>query len=209
MDLINEIFDNMDKWRHIPSFQLTAFFELFVARILEFKYNVEIVGLLPWIPTTITLQNPNFSYRIDYLAKVRDADKLFFVDIESYQSRRHRKQYRVLEDVKEVGMENLLKDLEYKYHHPRGKCLYSALFAELERLGFIHMGEDGRYKPIEKEYEIQTVYIQPQNLEGDKNVLSFYEVAEVLSRMDDPISTRFASSLILWAEYAAGFSRIV
>ena len=77
MNRIDQLFDNLDAWRHLPSYQLErradAFFSIYLARILETKYGEEIEGLIPEFPVRIGTLQPdletNQSFKIDYLAK--------------------------------------------------------------------------------------------------------------------------------------------
>ena len=212
MDLINEIFDSMDRWRHLPSYQLErradAFFAVYINMLLEHKYDIGVEGLVPEFPVRVGTIDPNSdsnqSYKIDYLAKAEDLDKVFFVELKTDPRSRRIEQDWYLKRAQEVGMVNLLEGLDKIYHATSAKRKYRALFAELEGLDFVQADDDGKYKPIQKKYEVQIVYVQPHNPDGNENVISFQDAAEVISRMDDPISTRFARSLILWAEYAAG-----
>ena len=209
MDLINEIFDNMDKWRHLPSYQLErradAFFAVYIATLLEQKYDIGVEGLVPEFPVRIGSIDPvsdsNQSYKIDYLAKARGVDKLFFVELKTDPRSRRSEQDRYLEQAQDVGMVDLLEGLDKIYHATSAKRKYRALFAEIEGLGFMQVDEDGKFKPIQKDYEVQIVYIQPHNPEGKDNVLSFHEAADIIAKKGDALSTRFAKSLLLWAEY--------
>ena len=91
MDLKNEIFDNMDKWRHLPSYQLErradAFFAVYMGTLLERKYDIEVEGLVPEFPVRIGSIDPdsdsNQSFKIDYLAKAGGVDKVFFVELKT------------------------------------------------------------------------------------------------------------------------------
>ena len=212
MDLINEIFDNMDKWRHLPSYQLErradAFFAVYMGTLLERKYDIEVEGLVPEFPVRIGSIDPdsdsNQSFKIDYLAKAGGVDKVFFVELKTDPRSRRSEQDWYLERAQEVGMVNLLKGVWKIYRATSAKRKYRALFAELEILGFMQVDEDGKYKPFQKKYEVQIVYVQPHNVEGDANVLSFHEAADIIAQKGDPISTRFAKSLLLWAEQKAG-----
>ena len=179
-----------------------------VSTLLEHKYDTEVAGLVPEFPVRIGTIDPNSdsnqSYKIDYLAKARAADKVFFVELKTDPRSRRSKQDWYLERAKEVGMVNLLEGLDIIYHVTSARQKYRSLFAELDRLGFVQVGEDGKYRSSKKEYEVQIVYIQPHNPKGDENILTFHDTAEIISRMDDGISTRFAKSLLLWAEHKAG-----
>lgn len=48
------------------------------------------------------------------------------------------------------------------------------------------------------------LYIQPKSDPGDERVISFEEVAELISAKDDFLSQRFAQSLRDWGRNEAG-----
>jgi hypothetical protein len=54
MNKINDIFDNLDDWRHLPAYQLERradiFFSIYLPELLEQHYGFEIEGLVPEFP---------------------------------------------------------------------------------------------------------------------------------------------------------------
>jgi hypothetical protein len=57
---------------------------------------------------------------------------------------------------------------------------------------------------IHSEYEIEIVYIQPNNPYAQENVITFKDIAEIVERHGDPVSIRFVESLRRWADTKAG-----
>jgi hypothetical protein len=54
------------------------------------------------------------------------------------------------------------------------------------------------------DYDIQIVYIQPNNPENRVNIFSFQEAAVIIRQHGDELSLRFAQSLLEWADIRAG-----
>lgn len=212
MDRIKQLFDNMDRWRHLPSYQLErradAFFSMYIPEVLAEKYGVEIEGLIPEFPVRIGTIYPNVntnqSFKIDYLAKAKAGNRLFLIELKTDSSSRRSKQDWYLERSKEVGMVKLLEGLKQIYQASNAKKKYRCLLLQLESLGLIKLSASNKIEVVESEYATDILYIQPDNKEQVKNVISFDEIAEIVGKHTDEVSTRFAQSLLEWAKVKAG-----
>src|SRR5271157_6345504 len=99
MKYINDIFDNMDAWRHLPAYQLERradiFFSIYLPDILAHKLGVNITGIIPEFPIRIgTIQSKvdiNKSFKIDYLAKGNDINTIVFVELKTDEGSRRDK----------------------------------------------------------------------------------------------------------------------
>ncbi len=89
MDPINEMFDRMDRWRNLPSYQLERradlLFSLYLREALEVKLGFPILpDLIPEFPVRIGTIFPdeesNRSVKIDYLALSADLQHAVFVE---------------------------------------------------------------------------------------------------------------------------------
>ena len=76
----------MDTWRHLPAYQLERradiFFSIYLPEVLTEKFGAEIEGIVPEFPVHIgTISNieTNKSFKIDYLARAKNSQRLFFV----------------------------------------------------------------------------------------------------------------------------------
>jgi len=211
MDQINELFDNLDSWRHLPAYQLERradiFFSIYLADILFHHFGVVIDGLIPEFPVrvgTIYENAGNKSFKIDYLARVKDSNRLFFVELKTDQSSRRDAQDQYLERARQVGFAELLEGLRQIYQATASKKKYMCLLEKLKDYGFIRLGQSGTFEIMPAVYDIEIVYIQPNDTYGLGNVITFQEVAEIVERHGDVFSLRFASSLLLWANQKAG-----
>ncbi|MBM3435797.1 MAG: hypothetical protein FJY07_06225 [Bacteroidetes bacterium] len=77
MKKFNEIFDRLDEWKKLPSYQLERRFDIFLSlylpQLLEFYFKKEIDCIIPEFPIRTGDYNPehkrpNKSFKIDYLA---------------------------------------------------------------------------------------------------------------------------------------------
>ncbi|MFC1936848.1 hypothetical protein ACFLYP_04200 [Chloroflexota bacterium] len=63
MNCVNELFDNMDDWRHLPAYQLERradiFFSVSLPSLLESKFEIEIDDIIPEFPIRIDLTPEN------------------------------------------------------------------------------------------------------------------------------------------------------
>lgn len=213
MDRINQIFDNMDEWRHLPSYQLERrsdiFFSLYLRSILEEKFGVEIEDIIPKFPVRIGTIHPktktNRSFKIDYLAKVNGKNSVIFVELKTDDRSRRGKQDWYVGRAQEVGMGSLLNGLVKIYQATKAKRKYRYLLEKLQSLDMLVITENEGFQTIPADYSSKIVYLQPNNLDGKENVISFIEAAEIIEQEDDVICKRFAQSLREWASIKAGY----
>jgi len=208
MNPINKLFNNMDTWRHLPAYQLERradiFFSIYLPEVLSDKFQTEIEGIIPEFPVhigSITTIHTNKSFKIDYLAK---AKKILFVELKTDEGSRRGAQDLYLEQAKLVGVAKLLDGLSKICQATTSKRKYNHLLGHLDELGLIHLESSGNFGILPGEYEIEIVYIQPNNPYGQKNVITFKDFAEIVERHDDEVSRRFAESLRRWADTKAG-----
>lgn len=209
MNPINDLFNNMDTWRHLPAYQLERradiFFSVYLPEVLAVKFHTEIVGIIPEFPVhigTISSSASNQSFKIDYLAKAKN--KVIFVELKTDQGSRRNAQDWYLEQAKLVGMAKLLDGLRKICQATTSKRKYNHLLGHLDELGLIHLESSETFTINPVEYAIDIVYIQPNNPYGQENVITFKDFAEIVGRHDDEVSRRFEESLRRWADTKAG-----
>ena len=212
MNRINDIFDNLDDWRHLPAYQLErradVFFSLYLPELLEARYGFEIEGLVPEFPLRIGTITPradtNRSVKVDYLAKARGHKTVVLVELKTDDRSRRSKQDWYLERAEEVGLAALLRGLEQIVGATAHKGKYRYLLQRLEDLGLVVLESDGETLVVEAPYDVRVVYLQPNEGDEGKDVIYFHEAAEIIERHGDGLSRRFAVSLREWADVAAG-----
>lgn len=211
MKLINNIFDNMDVWRHLPAYQLERradiFFSIYLPDLLSHKYCLNIENLIPEFPIRIGTIDPksdtNRSFKVDYLAKVSGTNSVILVELKTDQSSRRKQQDWYLERAKRVGMVKLLEGVRKIYQATKSKKKYQYLLSKLQDMGFITLDSSGTFRIVKTDYDIHIVYIQPYNPGGYDNVITFREASEIIGRHEDELSQRFSQSLLKWAEIKA------
>jgi len=201
----------MDRWRHLPAYQLERradiFFSIYLSDILAAKLNIEAEGIIPEFPIRIGTIQPelltNQSFKVDYLVKAKDSNKIILIELKTDDGSRRDKQDVYLERAQQTGFIKLLEGVGDIYRATTSRKKYRYLLDTLHGMGFITL-ENNIPKVIPNNYTIDIVYIQPNNYEALSNIISFHEVAQIIGRHEDELSSRFARSLMTWAEIKAG-----
>lgn len=221
------IFDRMDDWRHLPSYQLERradlFFALYLPEVLKGKLGFPFMPvLIPEFPVrigTIKKNESNQSCKIDYIAFSKDADRVVFVELKTEGKSRRSVQDKYLQDAQSFGFRKLLEALLDIFRATNAKRKYFYLLEYLEGMGQLkippHMKEIMSRSNLQgvnkasREVTITTkvkrcdiVYIQPNA--GTPDIISFDYFRSFVQKYDDPISKRFAISLEKWASATAG-----
>jgi len=212
MDRISTLFDSLDHWRHFPAYQLERradiFFSLYLDEIFKSYFGENIGGVIPEFPvrkgSIQTNSESNRSFKIDYLVKLKNRDKVLLVELKTDSGSRRKNQDRYLQEVKSVGFEKILQGVLMIYAATKAKSKYRCLLDELTSLGFLKKLPDHKYATDKTQCDIDIVYIQPEKKEGSMHVISFQDIAEIVARNSDELSQRFAESLRQWAARKAG-----
>ena len=210
---LTELFDNMDSWRHLPAYQLERradiFFSIYLLPdLLRGKFGVTVEAILPEFPirkgTIGAGSDDNHSDKMDYLIKIKDTNRVIFVELKTDDGSRRSDQDRDLEKAKQVGLTMLLEGVRELHRKSKSKKKYEHLLNLLQSMGFIALEDDSTLRVITADYDIQIVYIQPNDPENHENVISFQEAAHIIQQHGDELSLRFAQSLLEWADVRAG-----
>jgi len=214
MKTIQNIFDNLDLWRNLPAYQLERradiFFSIYLPEILSRKVGLDIEGVIPEFPIRVGSIQPeqdiNKSFKVDYLAKARDGKTIMFVELKTDRSSRHGKQDWYLQRASQVGMIELLVGLRQICKVTRSRKKYRVLLGLLQDMGLIVMDNVEAFEIIPADYNIQVVYIQPNNPLGQENVITFEEISQLIKKHGDELSLRFSKSLLKWSNPRVGGS---
>jgi hypothetical protein len=231
MDATSRVFDRMDEWRHLPSYQLERradlFFSLCLPDALQRRSGVPISDVvIPEFPVRIGTINPgvstNKSYKIDYVAFARDLTKAIFVELKTDRGSRRPEQDRYLCAARDAGMPALLGGLVEIFQATESKRKYFRLLSLLARIGLLRIPEEMRavigsdslvgINELARRIEItcpvrscEIVYLQPN---GDPpDVMNFDEFTRSVLAYGDDFSRRFARSLMEWSRVEAGTAR--
>ncbi len=212
MKTINNIFDNLDLWRNLPAYHLERradiFFSIYLPEILSKKIGVEIESVIPEFPIRVGTIQPeddfNKSFKVDYLAKAKDGRTILFVELKTDHSSRRGKQDWYLQRASQVGMIELLVGLRQICKVTRSRKKYRILLGLLQDMGLIIMDNVEAFEIVPADYNIQVVYIQPNNPGGQENVITFMEISQMIEKHGDELSLRFSKSLLKWSNAKAG-----
>ncbi len=209
---INDLFENMDTWRHLPAYQLERradiFFSLYLSDLLSNKFGVQVESVIPEFPIRIgTIQaksDTNQSFKVDYLVKAKTANKVILVELKTDDTSRRQKQDWYLEQAAQVGLVKLLEGVREIYAATSSKRKYRHLLRALQDMGLIIIEDRNVFQVVQADYDLGIAYIQPNNPEGKDNVISFREAAQIIQQQGDALSIRFSESLVKWATVKAG-----
>ena len=233
MSAIDQLFNRMDSWRHLPNYQLERradlFFSLYLHNVLPRKTGVPVrAELAPEFPVRIGTIYPDKpidkSYKIDYVAVAESGERAFLIELKTEGDSRRESQDRYLLASKAVGMTALLEGLLKIFRATEAKRKYYCLLAQLEAMGLLRIPEElteiVRGKSMKganeasrkilitsKVESCEILYIQPKS--DGPHVISFEEFARAIENSEDEFAARFAQSLRDWAQVKAGRRTII
>jgi len=195
--MIKKLFERMDDWRHLPSYQLERradlFFSLYLKDILNKKLGFSVKDeLIPEFPVRKGLiyekyqndiKNKNRSYKIDYVAFSEDLKKAILVELKTEKKSINPKQNDYLEVSREKGFPFLLKGIIELFNHPKSsKKKYLSLLKQLELLGQVKI--EPELKKMTTSEAIKHTKSNPKAIQGLKTVNETYLVYIQPSKYD-------------------------
>lgn len=225
---LNAVFDLMDRWRHLPTYQLERradlFFAAFLPRFLQQRLALAApCDLLPEFPVRIGTIYPNIdinsSFKIDYVAVNADRSRIWFVELKTDSASRRDKQDKYLAAAQSAGMPQLLEGIIQIFRATAAKHKYFCLLQSLESAGLLRLPgamhdkwRSGQLIGITALAEgievacgplpIDVLYVQPRSNSAAE--IGFDEIAGWLLDQNDPLATRFAESLRRWVGSEVG-----
>jgi hypothetical protein len=205
-NLIDDLFDKLDEWRFFPAYQLERradiFFALYLKEIIKKKFNDEIEFIIPEFPVRIgnlyknkKLDNPNLSFKIDYVGICQSSKKVFLIELKTDDGSRRDKQDWYLEMTQKNNIVDLVYGILDIYKATNSKKKYDNLIEILSKAGWI---DKNSMTNISHDTEIIIVYIQPNSNNSDKNIITFPDICDYLSEYEDELTLRFIKSLRKW-----------
>ena len=203
---IENLFDLLDDWRCLPSYQLERRADIFFALHLDIisrkLLEIEIDLIIPEFPIRIgdiSIKNPqlNKSFKIDYLLYSKKSQKVFFIELKTDLLSLREKQDWYLESASKIKVSGLINGLIKIYEATKQKTKYDKLLEKLEIINWIERENNTIYN-LNCEIEPKVIYIQPLNPDGKKNVISFDNIISALSESEDILTKRFIKSLEKW-----------
>jgi hypothetical protein len=221
VDPLDVVFRHLDRWRHLPAYQLERradiFFSVYLKGVIEGFTGVALEDeIIPELP--IKHDRTNQSYKVDYALFAKDRSRVFFVELKTDAASRREGQDTYLETARCLGFRRVLEGVRaillsttahQKYHH---------LAVALARLGYLSLPSDlqsyvypesrsGLRSRIEQivipreNPSVEVIYVQPESKEGDR-CIDFARFAEHVRKHSDPFSMQFAEHLLRWKAIA-------
>jgi len=228
MSTIHDLFDRMDRWRHLPAYQLERradlFFSLYlpdvVAKHTGAAVDADIIPELPIRRDLIWPEKPTHaSVKVDYALFATDRSKLFLVELKTDDTSRRDQQDVYLQRCVDLGCRAIVQGIidisrKTKAHQKYGHLLHAlaqhgclrcppGLGEQLwpsPRAGLRRQLDQIEVTVDEQEFAVEILYVQPQGSGHD--IIDFETFASHVERQEDAVSQRFASSLRAWAQRA-------
>jgi hypothetical protein len=201
---IDTVFDTLDEWRCLPSYQLERradiYFAMFLTDVLEKRFGTKLERLvIPEFPlrhgtlgTQTGRTGPNRSVKVDYVAFAKDYKRVFFVELKTSMKSRNSKQDSYLKRAAGLEFKALFEGVRLLKEHSDERKKYDCL---------LDMLSGGPENAAETRPEI--VYVQPtrdvKNHQADATCITFEDFAAVVEGRGS-IGNRFAQSLRCWTE---------
>jgi hypothetical protein len=227
MNQLEAVFANLDRWRHLPNYQLERradiFFSVYLRGLMEEVTGVALDEVvIPELPIKRELIWSDLatdkSVKVDYVLFSKDRAKVFFVELKTDAGSRRDAQDHYLETAKQLGFRKIVEGLcsiirktnsHQKYHH---------LMTALAGLGYVTMPGDIReylypaprvglserlrqVAPTATDSAVEVLYVQPEATEGNR-CIDFERFAVFVEGHDDPLSRVFAAHLRKWKDAA-------
>lgn len=203
---INELFDLLDDWRHLPAYQLERradiFFAIHLETILKQLYGIKADLIIPEFPVRIgeiSENKPylNRSFKIDYFVYSRQSQKVLLIELKTDQRSLRDKQTWYLKSAANIKVSGLLKGLKKIYAATSQKVKYDHLLNLLEGIDWI-CRVDNTFDITCPNIKPEIFYIQPINPNESTNVITFDDIITTLESLNNPLSSRFIQSLEKW-----------
>jgi hypothetical protein len=232
LDRIDQLFDLLDRWRHLPAYQLErradVLFAMYLPAFLSDHLGVPIrPELIPEFPVRQGSiypdgpeKNRNLSCKIDYLAMSQDGSRVWFLELKTDGLSRRQRQDDYLLRAQAAGMPALSRGLLQIFAATEAKSKYVHLLKLADSVGLLTLpksfhdrvadrsgwrgiGDDLAAVRIDEwPREISIVYLQPHQAEAGE--IGFNQLADWLERFEDVFSRKFRESLRRWAQSPAG-----
>ena len=161
---IADVFNLLDRWRHLPAYRLESrvapFFALFLRDVLSARFGVELHNVvIPEFPLRIGTLYPegksppnrseekrqswrNLSYNVDYVAFSKDRNSkdrkmAFLVELKTDMDSLRESQSQYLLDTRRVGLKALVKGVIEIWEATKKKEKYGHLLYLLSKLGLV------------------------------------------------------------------------
>ena len=203
--IIENVFDMLDEWRRLPSYQLERradiYFAMFLTDVLEeyvpnTRFERLVIPEFPIRKGTLGIhkgpKDLNRSVKVDYVAFAKEYKRVFFVELKTSMKSRNSNQDSYLKKAAGFEFKELVEGVHTLRKHSDAGKKYDCLLEML--LG-------GPKNAAETKPKI--VYVQPKcegkNYQDNAVYITLKDFANVVKGRGS-IGDRFAQSLERWAE---------
>lgn len=212
--LIEQLFANLDTWRHFPAYQLERradiFFSIYLPEYLRSECGYDVQSIIPEFPIRVgtihSKKEINKSFKVDYLVKVRQPSSVLFIELKTDAKSCRDKQDWYLNATRKAGMQSLLRGLQQIYRATTSKDKYRHLLRALESANLIRLTDRTGFEVIKEVNPISILYLEPTG-DGTSSI-TFSRLADFVGKKQDELSQRFSQSLREWASTTAGANGI-
>ena len=203
---VDKLFDLLDDWRNLPSYQLERradiFFALHLETILDKILGINVDLIIPEFPVRVgeiseKLPDLNKSFKIDYLVYSKSSQKVYLVELKTDQRSLREKQDWYLKSAAKIKVSGLIDGILKIYTATQQKTKYDKLLDKLEKIQWIER-VDKTIKNLNCMIEPEVIYIQPINDSARDNIISFDNIISALNDTVNPLTKRFLKSLEKW-----------
>jgi len=204
---IEKLFNLLDDWRKLPAYQLERradiFFATYLPDIIKNEFGVDIEFIVPEFPVRLghvfpknQINNPSRSYKIDYVAVSNKSNKVFLIELKTDDSSVRESQIHYYNRVRDENIKYFVDGILEIYKDTKAKKKYDHLLSHLSQIGWIDTIQ--LKNKIDHNYEIEIVYIQPNDDKSGRTIITFEKIANELSSRQDELTKRFVQSLQRW-----------
>lgn len=204
---ISSIFNLLDKWRLMPSYQLERradiFFAFYLPQVIEAEYGYNVVKIIPEFPVHKKTLNSSWndqSFKMDYLVYCKN-NKVLFIELKTDTNSINKSQLEYLLSAQKKGISKLCKGVLSIFTKTKQDVKYKRLLNELIDINLL-IENNNSFTPTKKEFDIDIIYIQPIRTghSEDFKTITFRDFANHIELLDSPMSVRFAESLKKWVK---------
>lgn len=224
-DPLTAIVANLDRWRHLPAYQLERradiFFSAYLPAVVAEHTGVDVSPhAIPELPIRRDLiwpdQRSRKSVKVDYAVFAADRSRVFFVELKTDAGSRRTTQDHYLSRSVEIGLHTIVQGIVEISQATNAYQKYGHLLHALADHGCVRLpdgldeylwprvrrGLGAKLQEIavtvrDDELPIEVIYVQPSHSEG-VDCIDFEQFASHVERRSDPVSQLFAASLRKW-----------
>jgi len=204
--MINKLFDRLDDWRRLPSYQLEKrvdiFFAIYLPLIFKEHFNETVIDIIPEFPIRVGTfnddNNLNLSFKADY-ALFTESKKVYLVELKTDNGSTREKQNEYYNLTIEKGFEKIINGIIDIYKATSYKDKYEKLLKKLICNGSIILKDLEFISTSKYVFNNEPIFIKPTKIADDFGyILTFQNIIKVIEKQDDEFTKRFIKSLKEW-----------